>query len=130
MLLYGALFAAYGTESAFMPAFLRSHGLALEQIGLVIAAGTMIRIVAGPAAGRLADHLRAHKMVVTTAAGLSGVIGLALYSGLRVFASACRQHGPCCRDRVAGTLVRCVVRHRTTDARFSMDGCEAPAQPL
>jgi hypothetical protein len=27
MLLYGALFAAYGTESAFMPAFLRSHGL-------------------------------------------------------------------------------------------------------
>lgn len=77
MLLYGALFAAYGTESAFMPAFLRGHGLTLEQIGLVLAAGTVVRIVAGPAVGRLADRLRAHKMVVTTAAGLSGVIGLA-----------------------------------------------------
>jgi MFS transporter, PPP family, 3-phenylpropionic acid transporter len=77
LLLYGALYAAYGTESAYMPAFLRSHGLALEQIGLVLAAGTIVRILAGPAAGRLADRLRAHKMVVTTAAGLSGVIGLA-----------------------------------------------------
>jgi MFS transporter, PPP family, 3-phenylpropionic acid transporter len=76
-MLYGALYAAYGTVSAYLPAFLRSHGLALEQIGLVLAAGTIVRIVAGPAAGRLADHLRAHKMVVTTAAGLSGVIGLA-----------------------------------------------------
>jgi MFS family permease len=69
--------ALYGTESAYLPTFLRSHGLPLEQIGLVLAAGTIVRIVAGPAAGRLADHLRAHKMVVTTAAGLSGVIGLA-----------------------------------------------------
>jgi MFS transporter, PPP family, 3-phenylpropionic acid transporter len=77
LLLYGALYAAYGTESAYMPAFLRSHGLALEQIGLVLAAGTIVRIVAGPAAGRLADHLGAHKLVLTTAAGLSGVVGLA-----------------------------------------------------
>jgi MFS transporter, PPP family, 3-phenylpropionic acid transporter len=77
LLLYCALYAAYGTESAYMPAFLRSHGLTLEQIGLVLGAGTVVRIVAGPAAGRLADHLRAHKLVVSTAAGLSGVIGLA-----------------------------------------------------
>jgi PPP family 3-phenylpropionic acid transporter len=77
LLLYGALYAAYGTESAYMPAFLRSHGLAIEQIGLVLAAGTIVRIVAAPAAGRLADHLRAHRLVVTAAAGLSGVVGLA-----------------------------------------------------
>jgi MFS transporter, PPP family, 3-phenylpropionic acid transporter len=76
LLLFAALYAAYGTESAYMPAFLRSHGLPLEQIGLVLAAGTVVRIVAGPAAGRLADHLGAHRLVVTTAAGLSGVIGL------------------------------------------------------
>jgi MFS transporter, PPP family, 3-phenylpropionic acid transporter len=85
LLLYGALYAAYGTESAYMPAFLLSHGLALEQIGLVLAAGTLVRIVAGPAAGRLADHLSAHKLVVTTAAGLSGVVGLA-YTGAFGFA--------------------------------------------
>lgn len=77
LLLYTALYAAYGTESAYMPAFLGSHGLAVEQIGLVLAAGTMVRIVAGPALGRLADHLGAHKWVLTTAAALSGFVGLA-----------------------------------------------------
>ena len=75
LLLYGSLYAAYGTESAYMPAFLQSHGLAFEQIGIILAAGTIVRILVGPAAGRLADHLDAHKSVVTTAAGLSGVIG-------------------------------------------------------
>jgi PPP family 3-phenylpropionic acid transporter len=77
LLLYAALYAAYGTESAYMPAFLRNHGLALDQIGLVLAAGTIVRIMAGPVAGRLADRLRAHELVVTTAAGMSGFIGLA-----------------------------------------------------
>src|ERR1700744_1137785 len=77
LLLYGSLYAAYGTESAYMPAFYRSHGLALEQIGFVFAAGTIVKTVTGPAIGRLADHLSAHKMVVAAAAGSSGVIGLA-----------------------------------------------------
>jgi MFS transporter, PPP family, 3-phenylpropionic acid transporter len=76
LLLYGTLYAAYGAESAYMPAFLQSHGLALEQIGLVLAAGTIVRIVAGPATGRLADHLGAHQLVLTAAAGFSGIIGL------------------------------------------------------
>ena len=75
LLLYGALYAAYGTESAYMPAFLRSHGLPLERIGLVLAAGTVVRIIAGPATGRLADHLGARKSVLTVAAALSGLIG-------------------------------------------------------
>jgi PPP family 3-phenylpropionic acid transporter len=75
LLLYGALYAAYGTESAYLPAFFHSHGLPLERIGLVLAAGTLVRIVAGPAAGRLADHRNARKQVLTGAAGLSGVIG-------------------------------------------------------
>lgn len=77
LLLYGALYAAYGTESAYLPAFLRSHGLPLEQIGLVLAAGTVVRIVAGPLTGRFADQLGARKQVLTTAAGLSGAIGFA-----------------------------------------------------
>ena len=66
-----------GPSSAYLPAFLNSHGLALEQVGLVLAAGTIVRIVTGPATGRLADHLGAHKIIVATAANLSGVVGLA-----------------------------------------------------
>ena len=52
--LYGALYAAYGAESAYMPAFLQSHGLAVERVGLALAAGTLVRIVCAPAIGRWA----------------------------------------------------------------------------
>ncbi len=77
LLLYAALYLAYGTESAYMPAFLNAHGLPVETVGLVLAAGTVVRIVAGPAAGRLADRVQARRLVLATAAGASGVIGSA-----------------------------------------------------
>ena len=77
LLLYIALYLAYGTESAYLPAFLGHHGLSNEQIGLVLAAGTVVRIVAGPLTGRLADHLVARKQVLSIAAFFSGLIGFA-----------------------------------------------------
>lgn len=57
LLLYAALFSAYGTESAYLPSFFQSHGLADRSIGMVLSAGTLVRIVSGPSAGRLADGL-------------------------------------------------------------------------
>ena len=75
LLLYGTLYSAYGTESTYLPAFLLSHGLPVERIGLVLAAGIVVRIASGPAIGRLADRLRRRKQVLTVAAGLSGVVG-------------------------------------------------------
>ena len=75
--LYIALYLAYGTESAYFPAFLQNHGLTIEQIGLVLAAGTIVRIMAGPATGRLADYLEARKQVLSVASCLSGLIGFA-----------------------------------------------------
>ena len=77
LILYTALYLAYGTESAYLPAFLANHGLSLEQIGLVLAAGTIVRIVTGPVTGRLADHLDARKRVLSIASFFSGLIGLA-----------------------------------------------------
>jgi PPP family 3-phenylpropionic acid transporter len=77
LVLYGALYCAYGTESAYMPAFLLSHGLAVERIGLILAAGIVVRIASGPAIGRLADRLRRRKEALTIAAGLSGFVGWA-----------------------------------------------------
>jgi MFS transporter, PPP family, 3-phenylpropionic acid transporter len=76
LILYAALYLAYGTQSAYLPAFLQSHGLAVEQIGLVLAAGTVIRIGAGPLTGRLADYLEARKQLLALAACLSSFIGL------------------------------------------------------
>src|ERR1700744_1491738 len=77
LMLYIALYSAYGTESAYLPAFLGDHGLSNEQIGLALAAGTLVRIVAGPLTGRLADHLDARKQVLSVAAFCSGLIGFA-----------------------------------------------------
>src|ERR1700754_1725799 len=77
LVLYVALYLAYGTESAYLPAFLLSHGLSLEQIGLMLAIGTIVRIGAGPLIGRFADFTAAPKQVLSVAAFLSGLIGTA-----------------------------------------------------
>lgn len=75
--LYAALYGAYGTQSAYLPAFLQSHGLAVQSVGLVLAAGTLVRVASGPAIGRLADGLRQRKPALALAALLSGGIGWA-----------------------------------------------------
>jgi MFS transporter, PPP family, 3-phenylpropionic acid transporter len=62
--LYGTLFAAFGVASPFFAAFLGERGLRPEAIGLVLAAGTAVRLFAGPAGGRLADRLRAPRSVL------------------------------------------------------------------
>ena len=51
--LYGALYAAFGVQSPYLPSLLDSHGLPSEAIALVLAAGSAIRLAAGLAAGRL-----------------------------------------------------------------------------
>lgn len=63
--LYGALYAAYGVHSPYLPTFLESRGLRPEAIGMLLAAGIAVRLIAGPMAGRLADRLGAPKVVLT-----------------------------------------------------------------
>ncbi|MBW0003768.1 MAG: MFS transporter [Hyphomicrobiales bacterium] len=58
VLLYAALYAAFGVSSPFLPAFLSSRGLDAEEVGLVLASSTAIRLLAGPLVGRLADRHR------------------------------------------------------------------------
>jgi PPP family 3-phenylpropionic acid transporter len=62
--LYAALFLAFGVASPFFGAFLNERGLPPASIGLVLAAGTAVRLVAGPAGGRLADRLGAPRLVL------------------------------------------------------------------
>ena len=63
-LLFSALYLAFGTASPFLPLFLSSRGLGPEQIGLVLALSTAIRLVSGPAAGWIADRLQALRIVL------------------------------------------------------------------
>jgi PPP family 3-phenylpropionic acid transporter len=62
--LYGALFAAFGVASPFFGAFLAGRALRPEAIGAVLAAGTAVRLVAGPAGGRLADRFGTPRLVL------------------------------------------------------------------
>lgn len=76
VLLYGALYAAYGSESPFLPSFMRSRGLTPEQIGYVFAVGTVARVVAGPLIGRVADRFAATRAVLCACAAMSSAVAL------------------------------------------------------
>ena len=78
VLLFGALYGAYGTESPFFPAFLAERNVSAEQIGLVLGAGTAIKLLAAPLAGRLADRSGAGHRVLAVFAGSTGLLGLLL----------------------------------------------------
>jgi MFS transporter, PPP family, 3-phenylpropionic acid transporter len=62
--------------SPFLPAFLKSHGLAAEQLAAVIAFGTAIRLIAAPLAGRFADRHRAWRATLSTCAAAAGFCSL------------------------------------------------------
>ena len=55
ILLYATLYAGFGVVSPFLPTLLQSRGLQPDQIGLVLALSTGVRLVSGPLAGRIAD---------------------------------------------------------------------------
>jgi MFS transporter, PPP family, 3-phenylpropionic acid transporter len=56
ILFYAALFGAFGCFSPFLPAFLAERGLRPEQLGVVLGAATVLRLVCGPIGARLADR--------------------------------------------------------------------------
>jgi MFS family permease len=67
LILYGTLYAGFGVQSPYLPNLLDSRNLAPEAIATLLAAGSAIRLVAGPVAGRLADTLDAPKAVLAAA---------------------------------------------------------------
>jgi PPP family 3-phenylpropionic acid transporter len=76
LLLYAALYAAFGVQSPYLPALLDSRGIGSEKIAIILAAGTAIRIASGPIAGRLADWLDAPKIVFAACAAAAALLAL------------------------------------------------------
>jgi MFS transporter, PPP family, 3-phenylpropionic acid transporter len=76
LLLFAVLYAGFGVQSPFLPALLQEHGLRPETIGVVLAAGTAIRLAAGPMAGRIADRLDAAKLVFAGCAAAAALAAL------------------------------------------------------
>lgn len=77
LLLYAAMYAAFGVASPFLPAFLSARGLAPEQLGLVLAAGTALRLLASPLAGRIGDLTRSLRSVLVACLALAALASAA-----------------------------------------------------
>src|SRR4029450_10840886 len=82
--LYALMYAAFGVSSPFMPAFFEGRGLAPEQLGILFAAGTAIRLVSGPLGGRLADLTRALRAVLAACQLLAALVAIGLLAAPRL----------------------------------------------
>ena len=78
ILLYAALYAAFGVASPFWPKFFETRGLTSQQIGFILAAAMLVRLAAGPLVGRLADVSRSLRLVLATCAALAAAMAAAL----------------------------------------------------
>jgi PPP family 3-phenylpropionic acid transporter len=77
LLLYAALYGGYGALSPFLPAFLETRGLGPGEIGTVLSAAMLVRLAAGPLAGRLADRFGAVFAFLAGGLALSAALTLA-----------------------------------------------------
>ena len=72
---YAALFAAFGTEAPFFPAYLKSEGLDAGEIGTLLSSGTLVRLSVGPFLGAAADR-RGVRRILAMATLCTAVFGL------------------------------------------------------
>ena len=78
--LYAAMYAAYGVASPFLPAFVSERGLTPEELGFALAAGTGVRLVSAPFAGRIADLLQALRVVLVVSIAAAALVTLGYLS--------------------------------------------------
>ena len=78
MLLYAALYAGFGVASPFLPAFVSGRGLSAEELGLVLGAGTAVRLLTSPLAGRIGDLIEGLRIVLVVCTALAACATLGL----------------------------------------------------
>lgn len=71
------MYAAFGASSPFWPAFFENKALTTQQIGLILSAGIIIRLAAGPLTGRLADVSGSLRAVLAACAVLGAATAAA-----------------------------------------------------
>jgi len=76
VLLYAAMYAAFGVASPFLPAFFSARGLSPEQLGVVLGAGTAVRLLTSPLAGRVGDLIQALRVVLVVCIALAASVTL------------------------------------------------------
>jgi PPP family 3-phenylpropionic acid transporter len=78
ILLYAALYAAFGVASPFWPRFFETRALSPQEIGIVLAAGMVTRLLAGPMVGMFADRAGALRLGLAICATMAAASAAAL----------------------------------------------------
>jgi MFS transporter, PPP family, 3-phenylpropionic acid transporter len=76
ILLYAAMYAAFGVASPFLPSFVTGRGLLPEQLGLVLGTGTAVRLLTASLAGRIGDLIQALRTVLIVCTALAALVTL------------------------------------------------------
>jgi MFS transporter, PPP family, 3-phenylpropionic acid transporter len=76
LLLYATLYCSFGFSSPFLPEFLTTRGVDSEWLGFLLGAGTAVRLVSAPLAGRLADVFGAFRVELALFAILAAAASL------------------------------------------------------
>ena len=77
VLLYVALYGAFGVASPYWPKLFESKGLTPQQIGLILAAALLVRLAAGPLLGQLADLLASLRLVLASSIVMAAAAAVA-----------------------------------------------------
>lgn len=75
---YALLYAGFGMQSPFVPALLRERGLQAQDLGLVLGAAMVVRVIAGPIVAHAADSVRRHTLFLFACAVLVALATVAL----------------------------------------------------
>jgi MFS transporter, PPP family, 3-phenylpropionic acid transporter len=78
ILLYALMYAAFGVASPFWPRFFETRGMSPEQIGILLGLGTIVRLIAGPVAARIADRLQRLRHVLAASCALAACLAFGL----------------------------------------------------
>ena len=78
IVLYAAIYGAFGVASPFWPKFFETRGLTSQQIAVILSVATLVRLAAGPVVGRLADLWRSLRLVLAACAAMAAGAAAAL----------------------------------------------------
>jgi MFS transporter, PPP family, 3-phenylpropionic acid transporter len=70
---YALLYGAFGMQGLFVPTLLGDRGLRAQDIGFVLAAAMLVRVLAGPVVAHAADRLRQHTLILCGCALLAAL---------------------------------------------------------
>ena len=83
-LFFAALFAASAINTAFLPLWFADRGLSAAAIGQILGLASLLRVIAGPSWGTLADRIGRRRPVMLTA-GIAASAAALLYLPLHGF---------------------------------------------